>query len=229
MNRIISGIRPTGKLHLGNYIGSILPAIEHNAYVLIAMYHAPDGDVVSLLDELEKFFPKKKILLQSNEFNPRLYFNLLQVTPSGLLMHMPQYKEKEKNAHMFVYPVLMAHDIAGYDYVIVGDDQRPHIELANDILHKVGKKCPTPIYDGGRVMDLRNPTRKMSKSEPESCLFLSDSPEVRRRKIRRAITDEAGRSNLEFILKSLGQSAIPQQNSELKEAIIVMLDIKLSA
>lgn len=221
MSKTISGIRPSGKLHLGNYIGSILPAMKHDAYVLIAEYHAPDGDAKALYEELRRFFPDEKILFQSDYFNPRMYFELLGVTPSGLLKHMPQYKEKEKTAHMFVYPVLMACDVAGYDYVVVGDDQRPHIELANDILHKIGQKCPEPIYEGGRVMDLRNPTRKMSKSQPASCLFLSDSKDVVAKKIRRAVTDEAGRKNLEFIYTSLsGSQDVPQMNSELKEAII---------
>lgn len=223
--KTISGIRPSGKLHLGNYIGSILPAIKHDAYVLIAEYHAPDGDVYGLLEELRQYFSDDKILLQRDMFNPKMYFELLQVTSSGLLQHMPQYKEKEKTAHMFVYPVLMAHDIADYDQVIVGDDQRPHIELANDILHRIDRKCPTPIYEGGRVMDLRNPKNKMSKSEPDSCLFMSDSNEVKRKKLQKAVTDEAGRANLEFIYRSLyGEDFIPPVlNSDLKDAIYLIL------
>ena len=227
--KTISGIRPTGKLHLGNYIGSILPAIKHNSDVLVAEYHAPDGDVYGLLEELRQFFPDEKIKLQRDTLDPRLYFNLLQVTSSGLLTHMPQYKEKEKTAHMFVYPVLMACDIADYDHVIVGDDQRPHIELANDILHRLDRKCPQPIYDGGRVMDLRNPENKMSKSDPESCLFLSDEPEVMRKKIQRAVTDEAGRANLEFIYTALyGDNDPPKLNSDLKDAIYLLLQNSLA-
>lgn len=204
--RIISGIRPTGKLHLGNYIGSILPALKHDADVLIATYHTGEvnaENINSLYGELTEFFTRDKILLHHNVLNPVLFFRLLAVTPTGLLLHMPQYKEKDKNALMMVYPVLMAHDIVGYDKVIVGEDQRPHIELAKDILHKIGEKCPEPIYEGGKVMDLRHPEQKMSKSNPESCLFLSDSLEVMEKKIKKAVTDEAGRKNLEFIYRSL--------------------------
>jgi len=219
----ISGIRPSGKLHLGNYIGSILPAIKAEADVLIAEYHAPDGDVYGLIEELRKFFPDSRIKLQRDTFDPKLYFELLQVTSSGLLTHMPQYKEKEKTAHMFVYPVLMACDIAGYDFVVVGNDQRPHIELANDILHRVDRKCPKPIYDGGKVMDLRNPEKKMSKSEPESCLFLSDPPEVMRKKLQKAVTDDLGRANLEFIFSALFGITPPQLNSDLKDAIYLQI------
>lgn len=227
IGRVISGIRPTGKLHLGNYIGSILPAIKYDAYVLIAELHAPKGSASGLTGELLKYFPAEKLLFQSLEFDAKLYFELLEETPTGLLKHMPQYKEKDKNALMFTYPVLMAHDIAGYDQVVVGDDQRPHIELAKDILYRVGKKCPEPLYEGGRVMDLRHPERKMSKSFPDSCLFLSDSDELVEKKVRKAVTDEAGRKNLEFIYTSLGGTTIPEQNSELKQLIIEqILNIK---
>lgn len=223
VNKVISGIRPTGKLHLGNYIGSILPALKYNADVLIATRHAPSGDYHSLAEELRKYFPEERIIFQGKRFNSLLFFKLLEVTPSHLLNAMPQYKAKEKTGLMYVYPVLMAHDMAGYDKVVVGDDQRPHIELAKDILHRVGEKCPEPIYEGGRVMDLRHPDRKMSKSTPKSCLFLSDSPEVRKRKIQRAVTDDKGRANLEFIYTSLGGETIPKLNSELKDKIIQKL------
>ena len=224
--KIISGIRPTGKLHIGNYIGSILPAIKYGSDVLIAEYHAPDGDVYGLLEELRQFFPDDKIKLQRDTFDARLYFELLNITPSGLLNHMPQYKEKEKTAHMFVYPVLMAQDIAGYDYVIVGDDQKPHIEFANDILYRLDKNCPKPIYEGGRIMDLRHPDNKMSKSSPKSCLFLSDSPEEIEAKIKKAVTTEAGRKNLENIYLALygrGALPIPKLNTDLKDVITYMI------
>lgn len=215
--KVLSGIRPSGKLHLGNYIGAILPAVKRDATILIAEYHAPKGDVAGLLGELERF--TKNIVLQSDVFNPDLYFELLQVTPSGLLHHMPQYKAQDKTAHMFVYPVLMAHDLVGYDQVVVGEDQRPHIEFAKDILHKIGEKCPEPIYEGGKVMDLRQPSRKMSKSMPDSCLFLSDSPDVMSRKITKAITTPEGRENLEFICISLG-GTVQESNKDLKEVIV---------
>lgn len=195
------------------------------ADVLIAEYHAPGGDVITMENELSIYFPHKYVIKQSDIFNPDLYFELLQATPTGLLNHMPQYKEKDKNALMFTYPVLMAHDIADYDIVIVGEDQRPHIEFARDILHKVGKKCPKAIYEGGKIMDLRHPEQKMSKSMPESCLFLGDSDEVMAHKIKKAVTDEKGLANLRFIYKALsGEKASPDMaNSVLKDAIIALL------
>lgn len=218
----ISGIRPTGRLHLGNYIGSILPALKYKSDVLIAEYHAPTGDAGELNNQLLKFFEPKKILRQSTTFNPKLYFRLLELSPSNLLNAMPQYKAKEKTALMYIYPVLMAHDIAGYDFVIVGEDQRPHIEFADDILYRVDMKCPTPIYEGGKIMDLRDPTKKMSKSDPSSCLFLDDSEEAIRAKIRKAVTTPEGRANLDFIYLSLFGKDFdppPKLNTDLKDAI----------
>jgi tryptophanyl-tRNA synthetase len=129
---------------------------------------------------------------------------------------------------MFVYPVLMAADIADYDYVIVGEDQRPHIELAGDILPKIGKSCPQAIYSR-KVMDLRHPDRKMSKSDPDSCLFISDSSEVIEHKIKKAVTTPDGRSNLEFIYITInGAHRITNKlrntsNSELKDALTMSL------
>lgn len=227
--RCISGIRPTGRLHLGNYIGSIQPALKYEADVLIAEYHAPYGNVVMLANELKHYFKPNKIKFQSDQFNARLFFEMLESTPTGLLRHMPQYKEKDKNALMFTYPVLMAQDIAEYDYVIVGDDQKPHIEFAKDILVKMGYTCPKPIYEGGRVMDLRHPENKMSKSAPSSCLFLKDTPEEAYKKIRKAVTTDAGLANLHFIYRTLsGSTAQPSWSNEtLKEKIFWLVELIL--
>lgn len=203
MSKYLVGVRPSGRLHIGHYASVIKPALEHKADILIAEYHAPDvshgepKQSTVLKHQLEKFVKPSQIKYQSRNFDPMLFFRLLEVTPSGLLRHMPQYKDKEKNALMFTYPVLMAYDLIGYDYVIVGDDQRPHIEFAADILPKIGRKCPEAIYEGGKIMDLRHPDSKMSKSEPNSCLFLDDKDYER--KIMKAVTDEAGLFNLQNI------------------------------
>jgi tryptophanyl-tRNA synthetase len=227
--KAISGIRPTGKLHLGNYIGSIQPALKHDADVLIAEFHAPHGNVAQLAGELLHYFKPDKIKFQSEQFDARLYFELLDVTPTGLLLHMPQYKEKEKTALMLTYPVLMAHDIAEYELVIVGDDQRPHIELAEDILYRVGYECPTVIYDGGRIMDLRHPIKKMSKSNPNSCVFLSDDAATVEHKVRKAVTTPEGLVNLKHIYHALsGEVAAFATNAELKDALIDVINNKVT-
>jgi tryptophanyl-tRNA synthetase len=103
---------------------------------------------------------------------------------------------------LFLYPVLMAADILLYqtELVPVGDDQRQHLQLARDLAirfnHTVGEnvfKVPEPVVPkvGARIMSLQDPTKKMSKSDPDpgAAVFLSDSDDVIARKIKRAVTD----------------------------------------
>ncbi|MEK7195588.1 MAG: tryptophan--tRNA ligase [Patescibacteria group bacterium] len=102
------------------------------------------------------------------------------------------------NVGLFTYPTLMAADILLYDakYVPVGDDQLQHLELTRTLARKFNARFGKTFVESQpiltkipRVMSLINPTRKMSKSEPEGCLFVDDSPEEIKRKIARATTD----------------------------------------
>lgn len=218
MSKTLVGIRPSGEMHLGHYASVIKPAIKTNAEVLIAKYHAYSEDVednIRYTIEVLRNFGHNNYRVQ--EIDIDLYFKLLNVSPSHLLNAMPQYKAKEKTAHMFLYPVLMAHDLAGYDRVIVGEDQRPHIEFANDVLPRVGYERIEGVFDGGKIMSLKDPTKKMSSSEPDSCLFLYDFDAER--KIRKAVTTAEGRANLENIYKLLGGDRPPESNSDLKAVI----------
>lgn len=221
--RTIVGTRPSGRLHLGHYASVIKPALDDpNVDVMIARYHAPNGDADDMARQLGRYGVTAPIM---QPLNPDVLFKLLAVTPSHLLKAMPQYKATtDKSALMYLYPVLMAHDVAGYDRVIVGEDQRPHIELAADILPRVGLKAPAAVYDSGKIMDLRHPERKMSKSEPQSCLFLDD--EEYERKIMKAVTTEAGRANLEAIYGLLSGDEIPQDNKTLKEQIVRLYKLR---
>src|SRR5208282_5429180 len=105
---------------------------------------------------------------------------------------MIQYKEKKKNEEtgnltLLSYPVLMAADIFLYDsnYIIVGRDQKQHLELASDIARKFNAFCrddllKVPNFEipmGGKIMSLKNPEKKMSKSE-KNFISLLDSDEV---------------------------------------------------
>lgn len=132
---------------------------------------------------------------------------LSAVTQYGELTRMTQFKDKAGgkeeavSSTIFFYPILMAADILLYDadYVPVGDDQRQHVELTRDIAHRFntryGDTFVVPQADikdvGARIMSLDDPTKKMSKSSanPNSYIALSDSPDVIRKKIRRAVTD----------------------------------------
>lgn len=149
--------------------------------------------------------PKKSVLfIQSHvPAHTALTWILNTITSVGELERMVEYKEKIKegqvpNAGLFDYPVLMASDIILYDadFVPVGEDQRQHLELARTIARVFNKrfgktfKEPTALYtETPRVMSLSDPTKKMSKSMPAGCLFLSDPPSAIRKKIMSATTD----------------------------------------
>jgi len=127
------------------------------------------------------------------------------VTPLGWASRMTQYKEKSADSKerssvgLLAYPMLMAADILLYqtDGVPVGEDQRQHIELTRDIAqtfnHHYGEVFRVPEAwireEGARIMSLQDPARKMSKSEPAGCIFLTDEPKVMSTKIKRAVTD----------------------------------------
>lgn len=128
-------------------------------------------------------------------------------TQFGELSRMTQFKDKSKqhadnvNAGLFTYPCLMAADILLYqsDIVPVGADQKQHLEIARDIAERFngiyGKVFTVPeAYipkSGARVMSLQDPTRKMSKSDPnpKGTVYLTDEPGVIMKKFRSAVTD----------------------------------------
>jgi len=131
-------------------------------------------------------------------------------TYMGELSRMTQYKEKSKKngesigAGLFNYPVLMAADILLYqtDLVPVGKDQLQHLELSRDIGERFNRMysdtfvIPEPYIAklGAKIMDLQDPTKKMSKSEENvnGGILIMDPPEVIRKKVNRAVTDSLG-------------------------------------
>jgi len=135
---------------------------------------------------------------------------LMECTASfGELSRMTQFKEKSDRQHfvssaLFTYPALMAADILLYDTqrVPVGDDQRQHLELTRDVAERFngryGQTFTVPAADipkvAARVMDLQEPTRKMSKSidSPQGTVLMLDDPEVIEKKFKRAVTDNDG-------------------------------------
>ena len=127
----------------------------------------------------------------------------------GELQRMTQFKDKSAKysnvgAGLLNYPVLMAVDILLYqtDLVPVGQDQKQHLELTRDLAQRFNNtysdtfKIPEPYIpkEGAKIMDLQDPTKKMSKSaeNPNSYIFIMDSPDVIRKKISRAVTDSIG-------------------------------------
>ena len=126
-------------------------------------------------------------------------------TQFGELSRMTQFKQKSQQhadnitAGLFTYPVLMAADILLYqaDLVPVGADQKQHVELCRDIAQRFNGVysdtfvLPEPFIPkmGARVMSLGKPENKMSKSDPDGCIYLMDKPEDIMRKFKRAVTD----------------------------------------
>jgi tryptophanyl-tRNA synthetase len=131
---------------------------------------------------------------------------LSAVTGYGQLGRMTQFKDKSASqefvsAALFTYPILMAGDILLYqtDIVPIGDDQRQHLELTRDIAqrfnHRFGEtfRIPEGVFPeiGGRIMDLQEPTSKMSTStsSEQGAVYLADPPDAIRKKFRSAVTD----------------------------------------
>jgi tryptophanyl-tRNA synthetase len=131
---------------------------------------------------------------------------LSAVTSYGQLGRMTQFKDKSESrefvsAALFTYPVLMAGDILLYqtDLVPIGDDQRQHLELARDVAerfnYRFGETFRIPDGQfpeiGGRIMDLQEPTNKMSTSTSteQGAVYIADSPDAIRKKFKTAVTD----------------------------------------
>ncbi len=151
--------------------------------------------------------PRKNVIFVQSHVpqHAELSWVLSCYTQFGELSRMTQFKDKAAkhadniNAGLFTYPVLMAADILLYqtDLVPVGDDQRQHVELCRDIAQRFNYHfpdtftLPEPFIPkmGARIMSLGDPTSKMSKSDPDGCVFMLDRPEDIRRKFKRAVTD----------------------------------------
>ncbi|PQP78376.1 tryptophan--tRNA ligase [Spiroplasma sp. ChiS] len=163
--------------------------------------------------------PQKAIIfVQSDVLEVTLLAHILLCnTTIGELSRMTQFKDKSSKMKaengtefiptgLLIYPTLMAADILLYDadLVPVGKDQKQHIELTRNIAERMNNryqqnlfKIPTDFIPliGGKIMDLQNPTKKMSKSsnDPKSFISLLDSPELIQKKIRSAVTDSEGK------------------------------------
>lgn len=250
---VVSGIQPTGNLHLGNYLGAIKQwkELQENPeyeckFGIMDLHAMTTGSKYT-----EEFWEKLEELgIHSyNIFRQSQYPIILQFfwklacnTSIGQLNRMTQFKEKSdkgnENLGLFSYPVLMAADILALeaDLVPVGEDQKQHLELARDLAKKLGLKVPEPLISKsyGRIMSLTDPAKKMSKSDPNdnSRINLSDSAEIIKKKIGKAVTTLEGINNLDLIFYGCdGQGALIWQNAkaakeELAKQIIKELNAK---
>ncbi|APH58259.1 Tryptophanyl-tRNA synthetase [Granulibacter bethesdensis] len=225
MKRIFSGIQPSGIPTLGNYLGALRNWVTlqdtHECLYCVVDMHA-----ITVAQDPEKLRqstremaasviacgvdPARNILFvqSSVSAHARLAWIFNCVARLGWLNRMTQFKDKagkdreNASAGLYVYPNLMAADILAYHATLVpvGDDQRQHLELTNDIAEKFNHDFGVaffphvePLIQGpaARVMSLRDGLRKMSKSDPsdQSRINLSDDADTIAMKIRRAKTD----------------------------------------
>lgn len=189
---------------------------------------------------------KNTIYLQSeNLYHANLSWVLECTTYMGEASRMTQYKDKSSKGEnvsvgLFTYPILMAADILLYDadYVPVGIDQKQHVELARDLALRFNKtygdtfKMPEALIPdvGAKIMDLQDPTKKMSKSDEtyKGVILLLDDEKVIRKKIMSAVTDsenkvyydrenKPGISNLLTIYSSLKNISIEEAENYFKD------------
>ena len=219
---MLSGIQPSGDLHLGNYLGAVKNwaelAEEFDCFYFMADLHSitvrqnPADLRRRSVSQLAQYIAcgldpvRNTLFLQSHVHeHAELGWILNCYTMFGELSRMTQFKDKSaKNAEninggLFTYPALMAADILLYqaDFVPVGQDQKQHCELTRDIAVRFNNiygptfTVPEPYIPkvGARIMSLSVPTSKMSKSDPQGCVFIMDPPEEIARKFKRAVTD----------------------------------------
>lgn len=229
--RMLSGIQPSGDLHLGNYLGAIknwgARSDLYECFYFMADMHTitvrqnPADLRRRTLEQLAQYIacgldPEKNTLfIQSHVHqHAELGWVLNCYTMFGELSRMTQFKDKASkhaenvNGGLFTYPALMAADILLYqpDLVPVGHDQKQHCELTRDVAQRFNGiygdvfKVPEPYIPetGARIMSLNAPESKMSKSMPDGCVFLMESPEDIQRKFKRAITDSDSENCVRF-------------------------------
>lgn len=195
---VFSGVKPSGSLTLGNYIGAIKNWVElqdeYNCYYCIVDLHAitvpqvPKNLRKNTLDVLALYLAcgidpeKSTIFMQSHvSAHTELSWVLNTISYMGQLGRMTQYKEKSRNseenlnAGLFTYPVLMASDILLYqtDLVPVGEDQKQHLELARDLAERFNNKY-SDTFKIPEPLIKESGARIMNLQDPEAKMGKSD-------------------------------------------------------
>ena len=225
--RVLSGMRSTGKLHLGNFVGALDNWVklqdDYECFFFVADWHALTTDYADtsrikqnsldvLLDWLAAGLDPERSTMFIQSHVPQhaeLHLLLSMITPLGWLERVPTYKEQKENikekdlgTYGFLgYPVLQSADILIYcaDYVPVGEDQVPHVELTREIARRfnlfyAGKRSyvfpePKPLLTHAPKLPGTD-GRKMSKSYGNT-VMLTDPEPVVRQKLKTMVTDPA--------------------------------------
>lgn len=217
--RYLTGLQPSGQLHIGNYFGAILPAVrlqeKGEAFYFIANYHAMTtmsspqalhdntrGLAVDFLacglDPEKAVFFAQSAVPEVNE----LAWILSTVCPMGLLERCHSYKEKMARGiaathALFAYPALMAADILLYDSdaVPVGKDQKQHLEVTRDLAGKMNEtfgqlfKLPEPVISESTAVVPGLDGQKMSKSYGNAVPIFGEEKELRKLINKKIVTD----------------------------------------
>ena len=228
-HRILSGIQPSGVPTLGNYLGAIQHWVRLQDGPDECLYCVVDLHAITVWQDPAQLTAQTREMaaallacgidpLRSTLFHQsavpahaRLGWIFQCVARLGWLNRMTQFKDKAgkdreaASAGLYTYPALMAADILAYKAtrVPVGDDQRQHLEFANDVAQKFNHDYGAEFFPqiealilgpAARVMSLRDGTKKMSKSDPsdQSRINLTDDADAIRLKIKRAKTDPEG-------------------------------------
>jgi tryptophanyl-tRNA synthetase len=225
--RIFSGIQPTGRKHLGNYIGAIAQYISsqergEGIFCIVDLHaitvaYEPlelrerlyDTTAILLAAGLD---PRRCVLFRQSDVreHTELTWLLSSVTELGRLQRMHQFRDKSiaqrelVSAGLLIYPVLQAADVLAYraHEVPVGEDQREHLELMRDVARRFNARfgdgeevLVVPEHRipavGSRIMDLQEPTRKMSTTSgsEQGTVYVLDEEKAIQKKIASAVTD----------------------------------------
>ncbi len=225
--RIFSGIQPTGRKHLGNYIGAIAQYVSsqergEGIFCIVDLHAITVAyDPLELRERLYDtaaillaagLDPQRCILFRQSDVreHTELTWLLCGVTELGRLQRMHQFRDKSLaqrelvSAGLLVYPVLQAADVLAYraEEVPVGEDQREHLELARDVARRFNTRfgngeevLVVPEHRipevGARIMDLQEPTRKMSTTgaSEQGTVYVLDEPKAIEKKLKSAVTD----------------------------------------
>jgi len=217
--RILSGMRPTGRFHLGNYLGAAQKWVnlqnEYDCYYFVADYHAlttePDGHTVEskIFDLTADLIavgldPKRSVIYQQSRVPEvaELALLLSMVTPLSWALRTPTFKEMAKkhpdnvNLGLLSYPVLQGADIVIVkgEGVPVGKDQLPHLELIREVVRKFNRTY-TPVFPEPRALLTESPLIKGTDGKQRmsktvgNIVGVTDEPEVIRKQVKSMVTD----------------------------------------
>ncbi len=261
METILSGVQATGRMHIGNYLGALKQFVDIQnegklqCYFFVADLHAltvprePKKLRQDTLEVVAEYIaagldPKKSVIFIQNHVleHAELAWIFDCLISVGELERMTQFKDKGGgNAGLLTYPVLMAADILLYkpNFVPVGEDQVQHIELTRIIARKFnnqfGKVFPEPkpfVRKPLRLMSLKNPSKKMSKTGDDP-IYMDDTPSDVEAKLKKAVTASggeggAGVENLMFLLEQFGSKEnVGQFRGAIKDGSIRYSDLKM--